>query len=582
MRTLRLFLFLSIYLFTQLCYGDAIDSLQNLLAETHDVERKIAIHTLLAKQYQTIDIDISRNHADKARQLSHTANSEKYLGEIYGLFGDIAVMQDSLIEAKAYYENSLQYFIKTDDIKGATGVTSVLGNIAMIRDDHATAMQYYLRTVDYANESGLQDWLPVIYLNIGSIYFETGQIKEAQEYFARTLEGVKDPAYNKLILEAYNNLGMTYLELGELTTAKEYFQLAIDQSQQLNANIRSGVARVNLAKVYRKEGNYGLAIETLRNAEEFLTLGNPEFAGPRHPKWADYYVELGINNLLLENRKEASQYLMKGLELSLKAGQIMLSAKAMHYLSIYWDEVHNADSSLYYYKLYKTYTDSLNLKENIRKLAFQEAQFKHDEESLLEEQKREKESARNQLYVIVLVSAILLLILLSSSLIMFLKLSRNKIKHGDVEQIKLRTELAQRNKELTTHLMHQVQSNEFTLNISKKLRSLYASSNPENKKLINEVVRELEMEPSKGQWEEFEVRFHQVHTDFYKNLGKKYPDLTSNELRLCAFLKLNMNTKDIAAITFQSTNSIGVARFRLRQKFGLEKEENLTNFLTQF
>ena len=82
-------------------------------------------------------------------------------------------------------------------------------------------------------------------------------------------------------------------------------------------------------------------------------------------------------------------------------------------------------------------------------------------------------------------------------------------------------------------------------------------------------------------WEEFEVRFQEVYTGYYTKLNTKFPDLTPNELRLCAFFRLNMTTKEIAAITYQSTNSIVVARYRLRKKLGLEKEENLVGFLSK-
>lgn len=82
-------------------------------------------------------------------------------------------------------------------------------------------------------------------------------------------------------------------------------------------------------------------------------------------------------------------------------------------------------------------------------------------------------------------------------------------------------------------------------------------------------------------WEDFEIRFQQVYTGFYKKLNTDYPDLTPNELRLCAFFRLNMTTKEIAAITYQSANSIVVARYRLRKKLGMEKEENLVSFLSK-
>jgi len=82
-------------------------------------------------------------------------------------------------------------------------------------------------------------------------------------------------------------------------------------------------------------------------------------------------------------------------------------------------------------------------------------------------------------------------------------------------------------------------------------------------------------------WGEFEVRFQQVHQDFYEKLREKYPDLTPNEIKICAFLKLNMTTKDISAITFQTVKSIQVARNRLRKKMGISRDENLVSTIQQ-
>ncbi|WP_068599285.1 helix-turn-helix transcriptional regulator [Vaginella massiliensis] len=74
----------------------------------------------------------------------------------------------------------------------------------------------------------------------------------------------------------------------------------------------------------------------------------------------------------------------------------------------------------------------------------------------------------------------------------------------------------------------------------------------------------------------------ETDSDFYKRLLEKYPNLTKNELRLCAFLRLNFSSKEISAITQQSPHSIVVARSRLRKKIGLDESQSLTNFLVQF
>ena len=74
----------------------------------------------------------------------------------------------------------------------------------------------------------------------------------------------------------------------------------------------------------------------------------------------------------------------------------------------------------------------------------------------------------------------------------------------------------------------------------------------------------------------------EVHEDFYDTLLKRFPDLSPSELRLCAFLKLNMTTKEISELTGHQMNSLEMARYRLRQKLGISNSEvNLITFLSQ-
>ncbi len=96
-----------------------------------------------------------------------------------------------------------------------------------------------------------------------------------------------------------------------------------------------------------------------------------------------------------------------------------------------------------------------------------------------------------------------------------------------------------------------------------------------------ELITELQSNTDTVSWEEFELRFQEVHTEFYTKLSEKFPDLSTNEIRMCAFFKLNMTSKEIAALTYQSLNSIKVARYRLRKKLQLKKEENLLAFLAK-
>ena len=129
--------------------------------------------------------------------------------------------------------------------------------------------------------------------------------------------------------------------------------------------------------------------------------------------------------------------------------------------------------------------------------------------------------------------------------------------------------------------MYLTRVNEMVLMIAEKLRKMELSDGSLNAQIVQSIISELERTSNPDNWKEFEVRFQQVHTDFYKKLGDQFPDLTPNELKLCAFLRLNMSTKEISSITYQSQNSIMVARSRLRQKLGITKDENLITFLAQ-
>jgi len=73
-----------------------------------------------------------------------------------------------------------------------------------------------------------------------------------------------------------------------------------------------------------------------------------------------------------------------------------------------------------------------------------------------------------------------------------------------------------------------------------------------------------------------------VHESFIKELQSEHPTLTSNELKLCAFVSLNLSTKEIAAITLQSEDSIKKARYRLRKKLCLDEKDNLLVYLSKY
>lgn len=576
-----LFLLLPLQISTQT--STAIDSIQKLIFQTHNVDSRSEHYLALSRAYRDINLDSAFVYAKHAARLSTNALPGDLQGKIYGNLGDLAIAKDSMAIAKGYYKQALTFYEEQNNIDGTISILTILGNIAFAEDNLSETLQLYRKGIRLADENNNQKRLNRLYLNIGAVLYETGHFTESKEYLQKALEAFSSEDDSIDIALAYTNLGLLHLDIQEPETAQDYFRKALMIYESKNSVISIANTLNNMASVEIEKRNYKEALSLLNRSKSlFNNTTSAQFEGP---KWFyETYVFLSLGNVYLrtEQLDSASTYLYRSLTMGRQNKQLDVVNSALESLTKYWQLNDNADSALFYHLLFKTHSDSLFKKRNNRKLAYQEAQFIFDQQLDNEQKEHEKELEKSRQNIILLIITILILTLFLFLLVLFLRLNRIKMKKIELEQESLKTELELKNKELTTYLMYQVKNNEFVLKISEKLKKLLWNNPSENKQLVGEIIREIETDASVDNWEEFIIRFQQVHTSFYKNLGTRYPDLTSNELRLCAFLMLNMNTKDIAAITYQTPKSITVARSRLRQKLGLKKEEQLSAFLTQF
>ncbi|MGB6268799.1 MAG: LuxR C-terminal-related transcriptional regulator, partial [Olleya sp.] len=84
---------------------------------------------------------------------------------------------------------------------------------------------------------------------------------------------------------------------------------------------------------------------------------------------------------------------------------------------------------------------------------------------------------------------------------------------------------------------------------------------------------------NKDDWNLFEEAFNNADKDFLKKVKSRHVLLTSNDLRLCAYLRLNLSSKEIAPLLNISPRSVEVKRYRLRKKMELEHDVNLTDYI---
>jgi len=562
--------------------ADETDSLKNLLTESHNIEQRIGILSRLSTEYLNLFPDSALYFANRGIQLSKNIDNDKYLGELLGIVGDVMVVKDSLDQAAKVYLQALDIFKKNGDFFNEAGILTVMGNIYIVKGENSQAMEYYLEALKVSEEYKIEQRLPYLYMNIGSTQYAIGNIEKAQEFYTKSLEGFKKVNDSVNIGRNYANLGLIYSDLDEHKIANDYILKSLEIFISIDAYADIATNYQSLALNSYNNHDYDQAIEFLQTSLEYIDKIDFNYAGPRMDKEARTRARLGEVYLRKGEIRKAYTYLPEAYFLGKKGGLPNIISNSANNLSLLFEKQGRLDSALFYYRIYKITSESLINEDNIKKLANLNAQYKYDQLMKDEDAKRKAEheaQERENLYYIVAITVLLLLLIL---LVLLLLLWRSRLQRVELKQINLKNELELRNKELTTHVLYQLKKNEFILNISKKLGTALSKLKPENKKVIENVIRELDMDSGDDVWKEFEVRFQQVHHNFYKKLGQDFPDITSNELRLCGFLKLNMNTKDISAITYQSVNSIDVARSRLRQKFGLNKDANLIAFLSQY
>lgn len=150
------------------------------------------------------------------------------------------------------------------------------------------------------------------------------------------------------------------------------------------------------------------------------------------------------------------------------------------------------------------------------------------------------------------------------------------------EQIK--TELSHVNNLLAASTMNLVVKNEFMENIKEEIRQAKSTDKVQDKqRALERIIKEIDTTLKvQEDWKQFEHHFDKVHGDFLKRLTSEFTDLTPGEQKLCAFLRLNMDTKEIANLMAISLRGVEIARYRLRKKFKLETHQNLAKFILEY
>jgi len=439
-------------------------------------------------------------------------------------------------------------------------------------------------------------------VNIGNVYSSMDKNLEAIEYFNDANERFKTINDNFYISKCYNNIGLAYKRMGDTIKAISNYQESLKISRE--AKNKKGIATnlANLSSLYFGIGETKKAENALLESLELSKeINNKQLISLSIHNLANIYYKIGLN-------KKALEYALKANEIILETNEMSLLEKNYSLQSKIYETIGNYKQSLKFLKLYGDVHDSLFTVDNTQR--FNELQTEFETEKKKKEivlLKKEKENQkleykilknRQTTYLIV----IILIIVLFAIIIFAITLKRKKdrqilkqkelfhkkekeLSEAELEKSKLKEkELQQsvqfKSKQLSTHALHMMQKNTILQEIQGEISDLRkkaeTSEKPRYKRINLQINQSLR---SDNDWDVFKLYFEDINKNFYEKLKGINPELTTNDHRLCALIKLNMNSKEMASVLNISPNSIKSARYRLKKKLGLDIEADLEEFI---
>lgn len=472
--------------------------------------------------------------AKKAEELSQEEGNRLTLAESNLLLGKLFANQAAYNQALSHLLYSLEIFDAEEELKLQAETLNELGSLYYFLgrsekglDQHRRALQLYFRVKDSLG-------VAATYGNIGHYYEKLSRYDSALIFQQKALDMLDTAKYPAHTSEIISHLGSIHEDLMHYDQARSFFV----RSLQLNDSATHVQERIiilnNLGDIALKQQLYAEAEGLMRRSLALARLQK------------NYYQ---IRSAL----RDLSQ---------------LYAARNDHETAYAY-----LDSSVSFYK--KIYSEE-GLKQVAQLEAFFEAEKKEKEIRLLEKDRR-----ISQLIISLVLAGLLSFVVIGMMLYHRQQQDlRQKQELFAAQEKYMNAQLENKDRSLTSYSLHLMEKNQLLQQLQDELKSISRNGGDNPKRQLRSLSRDIDLNLShEKDWESFRLAFEAVHPSFFRRLSQRHARLTHADLKLAALMKMHLDSREIAAILHISTDSLRVARYRLRKKLKLEKDLKLTSYL---
>ena len=418
---------------------------------------------------------------------------------------------------------------------------------------------------------------------ISAIKSRQGKYDEAISLSKEAYEGIDEHTEDGYAGIIMNSLGVSYAKINRVDSSDYYFRKALEIRIANKDSVYLPVSYSNVAGIEMRNGNKETSIVYYA-----LALSIAEKTGNRQ-EIVDANIGIGNWQLAFNGRDaDATAAFEKALDISASLSDRSFYIKALEAMTAFQKQKANYAAALSYEEKIRTLNDSLYSWERQKIQKNLEVQFNVSEK---ERQLRmaQKEQAISKLTNYLLWATIAFILLLAGSVIFFIRRNHNRdrlllktkeeLMVAQEEQKKLKEQQLQneiefKESQLSAMTVQMLRKNELMQELMEKLEADQSISKD------NQVAKVIgKAQNQEKDWADFNAQFESVNKNFYTRLKAAYPDISPNDLKICALIKLNLSIKEMAAILNISPDSVKTARYRLRKKLQLNTEDNLTEFI---
>ncbi len=498
-------------------------------------------------------------------------------------------------QAISFAEKAIQEYSSINDRAGVMNVTLSLANIYQEKGNNDKSMPYYFQVLEYTKQIQDTVFQAQVIGAIANVYMDTGEKQRGLQYLLQGVELLKSHDNGHEYATALNNYGTGLKEMKKYDSALIFFSKALTIYKNIGNKDAIAVALQNIGSTQISQKKYKQGMKNLYKAMKmFESLKSDR-------ELVNIYYDIGTAYENIGQVDSTIFYLKSSINLAERLGSPYEKRESLFTLYEFYKKNNEYSKALNYYTKYIQLRDSisnLKMKQSFQELEvkYQTAQKELDIQKLKDQQIIDQ--SRKRVLIILFFAVVLLALMgiifllmkrrkdreiLTQKLLVFQKekdLSQAELAEKEATEKQIKKELEFKTKQLASHALIMMQKNTFYQELSENIHSHMQLIDGKGKLALIQIQKKLEQSFNiEKDWDLFRLYFEQTNENFFENLKKINPKLTSHDYRLAALINLNLNIKEAAAVLNISPDSLKNGRYRLKRKLNIPKEISLPEFL---